>query len=72
MMASSEKLRGPDYYFGIFKRSYVVPHLYNAAQNIWHKVKKYSKIFSKIFFYSLHFQWLFNFLEKVRILAQKC
>ena len=40
MMASSKKLRGPDYYFGIFKRSYVVPHLYNAAQNIWHKVKK--------------------------------
>ena len=31
-----------------------------------------TRIVWKLFFYSLHFQWWFNYLEKVPILAQKC
>ena len=34
--------------------------------------KYYDQDCLKIFFYSLHFQWWFTFLEKVPILAQKC
>ena len=34
--------------------------------------KYYDQDCLKIFFYSLHFQWWFRFLENVPILAQKC